>query len=308
MPVKSPLSDFCRRANVADSNIFQNLVIRNNYVETCWDSPINIISEFYLCKGSRIEGILIEENELGFGIAGIYLFANAPTLCDSCDGGVIKNVVIRKNKLTRAVSDVGEPSRGLFITAGRADYYEGTNVRNSKIEVIEICDNVIDGAGINVAGAYALLDGRGETINNVVSDISIHDNIIKNADVAFTFDGTQIEGRRYDWNFGYPRHDKRWLEDLASDEVTTNITRDNRVEGLTCINNTVDGYCYRINASGANVRGHGIASGNQVVKDIVFRDNNFKVGENHVHVADFIGEDYAHDAGGNEVSKEFLKK
>ncbi|MCD8068550.1 MAG: hypothetical protein LUE87_06645, partial [Lachnospiraceae bacterium] len=82
----------------------------------------------------------------------------------------------------------------------------------------------------------------------------------------------------------------------------------NRIEDLTCENNKIDGYRYRVAAIGAECRGHGIASDNTVTKNIIFRNNQYGVGEDHVRVADYTYDDFSRDGGGNKVDKVFLNR
>ncbi|MCD8068551.1 MAG: hypothetical protein LUE87_06650, partial [Lachnospiraceae bacterium] len=160
--------------------------------------------------GAVIDGVEIAENYGGFGIAGIYLYGGE-TLWSNSDDCVVRNILIRDNHLKRAVEDVGEPTRGLFIASARVDYFENISIENSVMENLDIYGNTIDGAGIVIDGAYSMLDGNLVMRNNVIRNVNIHDNMILNADYAFIFTGAQMEGRRYDWNFGYPRHAKMWL-------------------------------------------------------------------------------------------------
>ena len=288
-------------------NKIKNVIVKGNNFDLCWDSPINVTCALANNELSTIENIEICENTARFGIAGIYFFCGEPLIGTSLNH-TIKGVKIHHNHLIRGVEDVGEPTRGIFMGAARVDYYPGTIINDCLIEDVEIYGNTIEGAGIVVAGCYNLPDLDATCNRNCINNISIHDNFIKNADTAFTFDGLSIEGRLYDWNFGYPRHDKKWGEEITDDTVETYHCEDNQIKNLICENNTIEGYRYRVKATGADLRGHGVAKNNKVSENIIFKNNKFGVGENHIHVADVVKEDFAHDAGGNKVSQEFFKK
>ncbi len=289
--------------NPCCGNVMKGIHYIGNYVQESWDGAINVMCSAICNKDSILDGFEMAHNKLGFGITSLYFFANEGGRGYS-SGGIIRNAVIRDNTLTRVIQDVGEPTRGLFIAAARTDYYPNTVIKGALMENVEICGNTLDGAGIVLCGAYALLDGEGGACeDNLLRNVSIHDNTIRNADYAFIFEAAQLEGRRYDWNFGYPRHEKKWADPIEDDSVVTTRLINNRIEDVLCENNTIEGFRYRVLASGADIRGHGAAQGNQVCKNIVMRNNHFGVGENHVRVADYIGEDFCQDLGGNKVDE-----
>lgn len=284
---------------------FHNVTLRGihfigNEIEKCWDVPISIVCTCHNAENGLVENVEIAENKMGHGISGLYLYAAEP-LIGECRGAVVRNIEIRGNEITRVIADVGEPSRGIYIGAVRQDYYEGVIVRNALMENIRIFGNTFDGAGPNIVSVYAMLDGETYCANNLVRNVEIHDNLIKNAEYAFTFKAAELEGRRYDWNFGYPRHDQQWLPPVEDDSIPLVHVENNRIENLICENNRIEGYRYRIFAAGADCRGHGIASGNKLCTGIIFRNNIFGTGENHIRIGDYFGEDFCIDGGGNEV-------
>ena len=289
------------------NNRVSHIKFIGNHFDECWDGTFNTVSNFCNTENSIIEDVEFTNNWCGFGITALYMYACEPVF-GSSKGGIYRNVLVKNNYFKRVVKDVGEPTRGIFFGAGRSDYYEGQDISEGLLENIEIVGNIFDGAGPVITAAYCLLDGTQNIHDNHVRNVHVHHNRICNADYAFTFDAVQVEGRRYDWNFGYPRHEKKWYDPITDDSIVTDKMENNTIEDLVCEENEIEGYRYRVVAGGANLRGHSSAKGNKVVKGVVFKNNRFGVGENHVRVADFIGEDFAHDEGGNEVSKEFLKK
>ncbi|GEM_PF-6451074 len=287
-----------------ENNVVRNVSFIGNSAEACWDSPFNIMSGYGNSKNDLMENVLIEGNDLGFGISGCYLHV-AETLFGATYDPKIRGVRIMNNHLKRVIEDVGEPSRGLFLTACRGDYYPGVRSYHAVLEDVEVAGNVIDGAGIVIAGIYALLDGDMTFDRNIVQRVDIHHNRILNADYAFTIETAQTEARIYDWNFGYPRHDKRWAPDITDHSVPTLKFLNNEIRDLAIHDNEIDGYRYKVLASAADLRGHAYAEGNKLTENITFENNTYNVGENHFRVAGFIGEDYATDGGGNVVSDVF---
>ena len=279
----------------------------NNTVEQCWDVPLSIVAACHNTTDGLAENIEIIGNRFGHGIAGMYLFAAEP-LNGKSENAILRNVSIHDNQITRVIPDVGEPSRSLFIGAARQDYYEGLTIKNALLEKIDISGNTMDGAGPSIVSVYAMLDGKTLCSHNITRDIRIHNNIIQNADYAFMFRAVELEGRRYDWNFGYPRHDMEWLPPIEDDNIPLVTVSDNRIEGLCCENNEIDGYRYRVLAAGADCRGHGFATGNRIYDGIIFRNNTFRTGEGHLRVAGFIGEDYCVDNGKNLVASCFMDR
>lgn len=301
------MADPMNPSGLRSGNTIRGLHLIGNKIDECWDGPFNIVGCMAGASDGLIDGVEIAENDVGFGIAGVYMYANEPIIGSSA-GSAIRNVVIRDNTFTRVVADVGEPTRGLFIAPARVDYYPGAEVHGAVLENLDIYGNTLTGAGIVLCGAYSLLDGESLCEGNVLRNVHIHDNHIIDADYAFIFEAAQMEGRRYDWNFGYPRHDKKWMDPIEDDTVVTSRMNDNHIEDVLCENNRIDGYRYRIVAAGADIRGHGLASGNKFCKNIVMRNNVYGVGEAHVRVAGYIGEDFCRDGGGNEVDQDLRNR
>ncbi len=284
------------------NNTVRGLHYIGNWTEQCWDGGFNIVGAFMNTEGSLIEDVELAGNRIGYGITALYMFPGEPIFGPNA-GSVIRNVTIRDNEFKCTVDDVGEPIRGIFLAGGRLDYFPGAEARDCVLENVQIFGNTFDGAGPVLTGAYTLLDGEGCCENNVVRNVHIHDNRILNADYAFTVEGAQMEGRRYDWNFGFPRHDKKYLDPVEDDDVVLMRMKNNRVEDVLIEDNVIEGYRYRVLASGADIRGHGLAEENKACKNIVMRNNRYGVGEAHVRVAHYIGEDFCRDGGGNEVDE-----
>lgn len=285
-----------------------NVCVSHCHFDDCWDGVFNIVGGYIGNSGALVTNLEIAHNTIRFGIGGIYLAASEPMFGNST-ACKFAGVAIHHNAFIKAIEDVGEPERAIFIVASRSDAFAGVNSYDNVVENVDIYNNTFEGAGIVIAGAYSMLDNQCTHQANVVNNINIHHNNIASADVAFTFDGCQLEGRMYDWNFGYPRHDMQWGEIIDDDSITTMTMIDNAVSNITCTDNTIEGYRYRIKASGANGHGHAVCQGNRVVDNIVFERNSFGIGENHLHVQDIIMDDYVRDNGGNKVSMAFkLKK
>ncbi len=296
-------ADMFRQDTSYNNLVSRNINVTNNYIECCWDGAIAFLDKFVNNGSASIDGITVSGNHCIHGIAGLYIFGTEQIFGEANDAR-ISNIVVTNNHFECGIDDVGEPVRGIFVAATRADPYTMTSI-GCTIDNLEISHNTLDGSGIVIAGAYTMGDIPLEQSDNTVSNTTIHHNTINNADIAFQFDGTQMEGRMYDWNFGYPRHDKKWGEHYTDHSVQTSVLTNNRVVNLSCCDNIIEGYRYKVVASGANGHGHGICTGNKVCGDVVFANNHFGVGENHLHVADMITDDYVVDGGGNEVSMVF---
>lgn len=284
---------------------YRNCTVRrahmlHNYAEECWDGIFNVVSGILAAESSVMEDLEIAHNSGGFGITSLYLYAGEP-IVGTNHGAVLRRIDIHDNSFTHGDFDSGEPVRGFFIAAGRTDYYENTQAIGALMEQVRIYNNTLKGGGLVICGAYSLLDGIGLCEDNCVRDVHCFDNTFTCVDYAFILEGANAEGRRYDWNFGYPRHDHKWLDPLDNDDQILMWMRGNRLENVLIENNTVDGYRYRVLAAGADVRGHALASDNSVSKNIVMRNNTYLTGEAHVRVSDYIGEDWCKDGGGNSA-------
>ncbi len=296
-------TDMFKLDTAYENLVSRNINVTNNYIECCWDGAIAFLAKYVNNGSASIDGITVSGNHCYHGIAGLYIFGTEQIFGEANDAR-ISNVVVSHNHFECGIEDVGEPVRGIFVSATRADPFTMTSIGCS-IENLEICHNTLDGSGIVLAGAYTMGDIPLVQTNNTVKNTNIHHNTITNADVAFQFDGVQMEGRMYDWNFGYPRHDKKWGEHYIDHSIQTSVLTDNRIENLTVTDNTIEGYRYRVVASGANGHGHGVCTGNKVCGEVVFENNHYGIGENHIHVADMITDDYVTDNGGNTVSMAF---
>ena len=281
--------------------------MNDNWCELAWDGPYNVTCEFMNASHSAIEDVEIAGNSGGFGIVGIYLFGGE-SCWSSTYGAQIRNIKIHHNNLHRGVADVGEPSRGMHIVAARCDYFEHTHFNDAIMENVEVYENTIDGAGIVLIGAYSMLDGDVEMSGNTLKNVKVHHNKILNCEKAFEVYAAQNEGRRVDWNFGYPRHDNTWLPELEDDSTETVRFTGNKIINLEISDNEVEGYRYRCWGVAAEGRGHAIYKDNKCVEGIVWKNNKFTHGEAHVHVADYTYDDFSKDLGGNEIYKGFLNK
>ncbi len=284
----------------------KGLFFINNKADICWDGAFNLTGAGPFTTDMVNEDIELIGNDVGTGIAGVYLFSAEPVFGEN-RGSVMRHVVIRDNHFHKSVEDVGEPERMIFAASARLDYYEGCKAYDSVLEDIEISGNTFDGSGPVLTGCYNLLDGRSEGSGNVIRDVRITGNTLLNVDKAFILDGAQDEGRRFDWNFGSPRHNKQWLPPVTDNGPLSRLT-DNRVEDVLIEGNVIDGYRYKAEVAGANVRGHAVIKDNKAVKNIVFRNNEFRTGEAHVRIANVFSEDYVTDEGGNEADLEILKE
>ncbi len=117
-------SDFAAVTNGYNNLVSRNINITNNHFETSWDSGLNIVDHFIYAGKSCIDGLTITGNYLEHGIAGIYMFASEPIFGTSHDAH-ISNVVIRNNHIVRTIEDVGEPTRGIWLSASRGDAFPG---------------------------------------------------------------------------------------------------------------------------------------------------------------------------------------
>ncbi len=293
------------RQDVEYSNLkIINLNFTNNHLDMCWDGAYSLLGGYLKNGEVLVDGVTIDNNFCEHGIAGLYFLGNGPML--GANGGVVvKNVAITNNHFVRGVADIGEPIRSIWVNASRTDYFPGVDTFDTTIDNVEISGNKLEGGGIVVTGAYALLDGVSNHTNNVVSNVTVCNNTILDADVPFRFEGAQLEGRLFDWQFGYPPRNNKWGEPIEDDSTVTMVMTNNRVENITCTDNTIEGYRYRVVAAGATGHGHGACTGNKVCGDVVFENNHYGVGENHVHVADVITDDFVRDNGGNRVDMIF---
>lgn len=294
------MNDYWNGREIKYRNLFlDGLHFVRNKVDIAWDAAFNFIGTSFDAENIHSKNIEIAENDAGTGIAGIYLFVSEPFYGENSNM-TMKHVVIRDNNLHKSVDDVGEPERMVYMGACRLDYYEPTYARNNLLEDIQIYGNTFTGSGPVITGIYSMIDGVSIAENNIVRNVRIHDNTILDAETAFIIDGCQCEGRRHDWNWGSPRHNKKWLDEIENSEVTFEF-KNNGVEDVIIENNTVDGYRYKVRATGANVRGHGIVSNNKANKNIRFSNNKFGIGDGHLYVNHVHLEDFCKDGGGNEV-------
>ncbi len=280
----------------------RNLTITNCKVELCWDGALAVVGGD--SNDMIIDNINVSNNYAEHGICGLYVMADAHLLGEGHGSG-ITNFVVRNNHFVRTVADIGEPVRSVWFNASRSDFFPGVISNDNYIDNVEISGNKIDGGGIVVTGAYSLLDAVSQYNNNVVSNVRIFNNTILNTDEAFRFEGAQLEGRLFDWQFGYPPRNTKWGEAITDDSTVTMVMTNNRVENLTVTDNTIEGYRYRVIAAGATGHGHGVCTDNKVCGNNVFERNIFGTGENHLHVADVIIDDFVVDNGGNSVDKVF---
>ncbi len=293
---------------VATDFSYSNLVIRdidilNNKLDTCWDCGISITGGFINTGAVLIDGVTIKGNECNYAIGAMTICGGAHHFGDM-EGSVIKNVIICENTFVKD-SDFSNKTRAICINASRGDCYGGIISHNYLIENVEIYNNVLNGGGIGLYGAYSGIDVFQKHYDNEINNVKICNNYITNADVAFYFDGAESEGRMYDWWYGYPQYEKSWGEPIEDHEEITYIMERNVLRNITVTDNKIEGYRYRVLGAGAFAQGHGISRDNKVVENIQFERNKFSRGQDRFCVKGFVGLDYAKDAGGNEISPVF---
>ncbi len=286
--------------------VVRNITVSNNFVDTCWDCCLVVIGAFINTGKGLVEDIKIIGNHCKYGIGAIGVTAGGHHFGDRGQS-VVRGVKINNNTVERSIDKVGEPSWAIWAYGCR-DYFPGTSTHDHLVENVEIAHDTVIGAGIALKGAYVLLDVPATQTNNTVNNVSIHHNNISNADYAFELYGIDIHGRLYDWNYGYPPHDQQWGELITDDSTVCAQATGNKLTNISICHNTIEGYRYRVRACGAKAHGHGMCTDNKVVDNIEFENNSYGVGENHIHVAGIIADDFVVDNGGNEVSAVFKNK
>lgn len=291
----TPVFDRCgiRNIKIADSKLMGS-------DDTAVAAQANYINN-YNCYFENLEVI---NNICEFGLTGISASAGSPMKGD-CDGIYIRNIHILNNVLT-GKPDVGETRTAIGAGGGGINYYS-CSCYNSWVQNMEIRGNKISDCerGITLMGGSSMIDAdaSSELKGNYVEDVIIEDNILKNVENCFIFYGAWIEGRRFDWNWGKHHTTQTWLPHVIDNSRTTMMASDNYIRKLRCVNNRCDGFSYLLRAAGAVGRGHGVMGNNRMTDDIIFRNNTFKNGENHIYVADCALEDWVQDMGGNTVNK-----
>ena len=288
---------------------FDNCTISDILVENCilhgsFDTSLAAQANYINNNNCRVENVAVKNNDIEVGITGVSATAGSPML-GSCDGIYFKNFVCTGNHI-KGYPGAGEPRAAICIDGGLINYYSNVQCRNSWVEDVNICRNDICEIerGIMIKGAFSMIDAEkdGQLAGNYVKDVAIRENMLRDVETCFLFYGAWIEGRRYDWNWGRNHTEQIWLEHPVDNSISTMSVEGNYIRNLCCEKNRCNGFRYLLKAAGAAGRGHGNMKDNRVQDNIVFRDNIIEGGENHIHVADCIMEDWVNDLGGNCVN------
>ncbi len=274
----------------------RNVVFDNNDITGVGDTAIALQTEMYNHKNCSIENIDIINNRIDVGIYGILVCSGCPMKGIS-NGIITKNINVIGNELHSR--HPGEPDYAIYVIS--AAVCEVSEVYDSILENVIVKDNTIIGfeRGIVLCGACGNVDSNAPTIasNNVLKNVLVDGNKIKDTNWCFVIAGAWLEGRRFDWNFSYYHDEKKWDEYIRDHRTKTVIAEKNRIEDLTVSNNICDGFRYFIAAAGAIGRGHAVMNDNEVVKNIEFKNNHITNGENHQIVNDYIFEDWVAGEG-----------
>ncbi len=275
-----------------DNCHIRNLAIENNDIAGVGDTSLAVQTEFYNHTNCTIENVDFINNRIDVGIYGISVCAGCPMSGESHDVKA-KNINIIGNELHSR--HPGEPDYAIFVSSAVL-VGDVSKVYDSVLENVQVKDNTIIGfeRGIVLCGANGNVDSNAPSIasNNVLKNVLVDGNKIKDTNWCFVIAGAWLEGRRFDWNFSYYHDEKKWDEYIRDHRTKTVIAEKNRIEDLTVSNNICDGFRYFIAAAGAIGRGHAVMNDNEVVKNIEFKNNHITNGENHQIVNDYIFEDW----------------
>lgn len=246
------------------------------------------------------ENFSAKNNEIEFGLTGLSASAGSP-MTGSVEKIFFKNIDFSDNRLT-GKKDVGETRTAIGIGAGSINY-KPTICNRCGIENVKIIGNeIIDcERGIKISAGDSMIDADApsEVTGNYVKKTIIRNNRLKDVQNCFIFYAAWIEGRRFDWNWGAHHTTQTWLPPVTNHAKTTVIASENRIEDLVCEHNDCDGFSYLLCAAAAMARGHGKVSKNTVSGNIVFRNNTFSNGEDHVRIGNTFFEDWVTDGGEN---------
>ena len=293
---------------LCSGNEVRNIQITGNVIENSFDAAINIIAASLNQTAATVHDLKISGNKIKHGIWGIYMTGCEPVI--GCgDNGKVYNVEISDNEL-EPTENVGEITVGIAIQAGRIDYFDGTSCLDSSVENVKMVGNTLRkmDQGIFISGADILFDAPDNLVKNCrAENITVENNAFRDVKEVVVIAGSQHEGRRVDWQIGYPPHEKVWGELLENDDAITCKTCDNYVKGVTVRKNQIDGYRYKYRVSGLYGLGQGTGCGN-FCEDILFEENQFERGEGRISVKNVFVDDRLHDGGGNEVKNIQCKK
>lgn len=291
---------------------FTNCIIRNILIDGCtltgaYDTSIAIQANLINNMNCGAENVVVKNCTTDIGITGISASSGSPLKGD-CHGSYFKGFKCIGNTIFGS-DRVGEEMSAINISAGEIDYYSDARCYDSYICDVEIRDNYIHDCerGINIHAVYSIIDAEesGHLEGNYVENVVVENNRLKDVDTCFMLLGAWIDGRRLDWHLGNEKKTQFWLPRFENHEKTSFVAKDNYVRNLRCENNMCDGYKVCVLASGAFARGNSVMTGNRIDENIIFQNNTFINGEDHIKVADTILEDWVRDGGGNKVSDAF---
>ena len=279
-----------------------DMKINDNTLMGSGDTAVAAQTNYINNEGCWFENLEVCRNVCEFGLTGISATAGSPMIGD-VDGIIMRHVRFNHNTIWGRPG-VGETNTGISAMGGIVNYYS-CSCHNCGIEDVEIIGNRITQCerGIVLNGGNSMIDADAgsELAGNYVSDVVITDNTMTDVMHAFILMGVWLEGRRYDWNWGWSHTFQVWLPHPDDNSRTTMIARNNYLRNVRCENNRINGYNRIVWAAGAAGRGHGLVSDNRVSDNIIFRQNSCQNGENHLAVADVLLEDWVKDGGGNKV-------
>ncbi len=291
---------------------FTECAVKNIMIDKCSltganDTSIAIQANLINNIRCGAENVVVTNCAADVGITGISASSGSP-LKGSCYGSYFRGFKCIGNTIYGS-SRVGEEMSAVNISAGEIDYYSDAQCYDSYIRDVEIRDNCIHDCerGINVHAAYSIIDAEeaGRLEGNFVENVVIENNHLKDVDTCFMLLGAWIDGRRLDWHLGNEKKTQFWLPRFEDHSKTSFVVKNNYIRSLRCEYNDCDGYKNCVLASGAYARGNSLMIGNRIDEDIVFQNNTFVNGEDHIKVADAILEDWVKDGGGNKVSEVF---
>ena len=287
---------------------FNNCSISDVRIENCilhgsFDTALAAQANYINNNNCRTENVTVKNNDIEVGITGISATAGSP-MQGECRDIVFRNFICEGNSVTGRPG-AGEPQTAVCADGGLINYYSDVQCSGSRVENVYICGNTVRNVekGIMLRGAFAMIDADKEGVlkGNCVENIVISRNELRDVDVCFLFYGAYLEGRRFDWKWGRNHTEQKWLEHPADNSIPTMSAEGNYIRNLCCEKNHCRGFRYLLKAAGAAGRGHGCAKDNRMADGIIFQNNTAELGENHIHVADCILEDWVNDMGGNCV-------
>ncbi len=277
-----------------------NILIRNCNLTGSDDTVLAAQANYINNNDCYFENLEAVNNTCEFGLTGLSASGGSPMLGD-CDGIYIKNIKFNDNVLC-GKPDVGETRTAIIVSGGGINYYS-CSCHNSYVKNMEIQRNSIRNCenGIFLVGGSSMVDSDApnELCGNYIEDVVVRNNKLFDVQNCFSFYGARLEGRRFDWNWGKHHTTQFWQPHVEDNRVVTTKTCNNHIRNLVCEENHCFGFSYLLHAIGASGRGHGIMENNSVVDGIVFRNNTFNGGENHIYVAHGVFEDWVRDNGGN---------